>query len=198
MRFWDSSAVVPLCVEEPRTPPVCQLLEADPGMVVWWGSAVECWSALARLRRDGQLSLPEDEEARAILDALARAWVEILPTDDVRTLAGRILRVHSLRAAAAFQLAAALTWALPARAPAQISRSTCDSPTRRGWRGGDPSAGAARGARATRRPDPRLEGLRRRAWGRVMTRPQHAVDSARQQELFVSALQVSLPGPPTA
>lgn len=120
MRFWDSSALVPVCVEEPSTPLARQLLEEDPGMVVWWGSTVECWSALARLRRDGQLSLPEEEEARAILDALARAWVEILPTDDVRTLAGRILRVHPLRAADAFQLAAALTWALPARAPAPI------------------------------------------------------------------------------
>ena len=48
MRFWDSSALVPLCVDEPRTSRVRGLLDEDPGMVVWWGSIVECWSAPSR------------------------------------------------------------------------------------------------------------------------------------------------------
>jgi hypothetical protein len=30
----------------------------DAAMLVWWGSAVECISGLARLERDGALSSP--------------------------------------------------------------------------------------------------------------------------------------------
>lgn len=120
MRFWDSSALVPLFVDEPRTSRVRGLLDEDPGMVVWWGSIVECWSALSRRRRAGQFSLEHEEAARAVVATLARAWIEILPTDGLRSVAGRVLRVHQLRAADALQIAAALTWAPPARIPGEI------------------------------------------------------------------------------
>ncbi|MCC6222182.1 MAG: type II toxin-antitoxin system VapC family toxin [Thermoleophilia bacterium] len=119
MRVRDSSALVPLCVDEPRTFRVRGLLDEDPGMAVRWGSIVECWSALSRRRREGQFSLAHEEAARAILATLARAWIEILPADGVRSAAGRILRVRPPRTADAPQLAAALTWAPPARMPGE-------------------------------------------------------------------------------
>jgi hypothetical protein len=40
----------------------------------------------------------------------ARALIEVQPTEAVRARALRILSVHALRAAAAFELAAALIW----------------------------------------------------------------------------------------
>ena len=42
------------------------------------------------------------------LDALGLTWAEVQPSDQVRALASRLLRVHALPAADAFQLGAAL------------------------------------------------------------------------------------------
>ena len=78
--------------------------------MVWWGSAVECASAIARLHRDGQLSAADERVARAMLAELSTAWYEIQPGTAVRDQAMRVLRVHPLRAADALQLAAALEW----------------------------------------------------------------------------------------
>ncbi len=83
MKFWDASAIVPLCLDEPWTPLLTQVLAEDPLMIVWWGSRVECWSAFARLRRDGIFHTSDEEQARALLARLATAWTEILPSQAV-------------------------------------------------------------------------------------------------------------------
>lgn len=111
MRFWDASALVPLCVDQPESPGVKALLDEDRAMVVWWGSVVECWSAFARLRREGVFSVGDEEQARGLLLTLQESWVEMLPSEDVRVHAGRLLRVHPIRSSDALQLAAALVWA---------------------------------------------------------------------------------------
>ncbi|MGH2781856.1 MAG: type II toxin-antitoxin system VapC family toxin [Thermoleophilaceae bacterium] len=110
MRFWDSSALVPLCLEEPATAAARKLYEGDPEMAVWWGTPVECGSAFARLRRDGVLEETQESIALSILDSLGGLWHEIQPTAELRALALRLLRVHALRAADALQLAAGLAW----------------------------------------------------------------------------------------
>lgn len=76
-------------------------------MVVWWGTPVECVSALCRLERDGALSADDWIVAARRLDGLAAGWLEVAPTSSVRDTARRLLRVHPLRAAGALQLAAA-------------------------------------------------------------------------------------------
>lgn len=111
MKFWDSSALVPLLLQQPQTKRVRHELEEDDELVVWWGSAVECASAIARLHRDGHLSAAAERDARSLLDVLRKSWFEVQPGDAVREQAMRLLRVHSLRAADALQLAAALEWA---------------------------------------------------------------------------------------
>lgn len=115
MRFWDSSALVPLLVEEPASDRLERILREDPLVVAWWASPVECWSALSRRRREGGLTLAQEEDARRALEMLASSWAEVLPSDELRETAGRLLRVHALRAADSLQLAAALTWAGPSR-----------------------------------------------------------------------------------
>jgi predicted nucleic acid-binding protein len=108
MKFWDSSAIIPLLIEEARTAVYRDQLKADmDGMVAWWGSPVECVSAIARKARERLLS--EEEAAAAVmrLNLLQEAWTEVEPTEEVRRLAKRFLRVHDLRAADALQLAAA-------------------------------------------------------------------------------------------
>lgn len=110
MRFWDASALVPLCLEQPMTPVAVRHYEADPEMAVWWATPVECASAFARLRRAGVLDEREEARALEILRALGEAWHEVLPGGALREVALRLLRVHPLRAADALQLAAALEW----------------------------------------------------------------------------------------
>jgi uncharacterized protein with PIN domain len=46
MKFWDASAIVPLLVDEPARQRLLTDLEADPTMFVWWGTPIECVSAL--------------------------------------------------------------------------------------------------------------------------------------------------------
>jgi predicted nucleic acid-binding protein len=122
--FWDASAIVPLLVGEPTTAEMQALAGRDPDMLAWWGSEVECVSALARLERAGAL----DGRAMALacdrLKQLADGWHEIEPSEIVRESAVRFLRVHKLRAADALQLAAAFTAA--ERRPASLRVVTLD------------------------------------------------------------------------
>ncbi len=111
MRFWDSSAIVPLCVEQPASAAARTQVQDDPDIAAWWASPVECWSAFARLRREGHIDLDGEEAARSRLRALQESWSEIRPSEDIRIQTARLLRLHPLRAHDALQLAAALTWA---------------------------------------------------------------------------------------
>jgi len=108
MRFWDSSAIVPLLVVESSSAAVMHEYEADPEVIAWWATAAECVSALARLEREGSLTAPSMAEALRRLDGLARGWREMQPVTTVRTIAIRLLRVHPLRTADALQLGAAI------------------------------------------------------------------------------------------
>ena len=111
MKFWDSSALVPLLVNEADTLRRAEVLKADAALAVWWGTAVECESALQRRVREGALDATGARQARERLAVLAAAWHEVPATAAVRTLAVRLLRTHPLRAADSLQLAAALVLA---------------------------------------------------------------------------------------
>ncbi|TVR49022.1 MAG: PIN domain-containing protein [Puniceicoccaceae bacterium] len=111
MRFWDTSAIVTLLAEEPDSPKRAEQLTADPVMAVWWAAPVECESAIQRRLREGSLDRAGARLAQDRLELLAGAWHEVIPTFAVRKLSRRLLRTHSLRAADALQLAAALTLA---------------------------------------------------------------------------------------
>ncbi len=111
MRFWDSSALVSLCVEETFTSRAEAHYQEDPHLGVWWASPIECASAFARWRREGSIELEAEEEARAALSALADRWYEVQPTENVRLSALRLLRLHPLCTGDALQLAAAITLA---------------------------------------------------------------------------------------
>lgn len=110
MRFWDTSAWVPLILAEPATSAVDAVLKEDPEPIVWWGSVVECTSALASAARNGRLGAEDLQTALATLAAFREFAFEVEPTEEVRSRAVRLLSVHPLRAADALQLAAALVW----------------------------------------------------------------------------------------
>jgi predicted nucleic acid-binding protein len=111
MRFWDSSALLPLLVPEARSEQLAQLVRDDPAVAVSWATPAECVAALARLEREGRLSDAGWGVARERLRAVARGWTEVPPVERVRSQAMRMLRLHPLRAADALQLAAAVVLA---------------------------------------------------------------------------------------
>lgn len=108
MRFWDTSALIPLLVPEEQTAAVLQLMHDDEAAAVWWATPVECASALARLERDGRLSDEDLATASKRLTTAVTRWTEVPPIDRVRDQARRLAGLHPLRAADALQLAAAL------------------------------------------------------------------------------------------
>lgn len=108
MTFWDSSALVPLIVEEPRSKSCRALQRAHRGPIVWVLTRVELVSAVQRLVRDRMLRAGDVPEARRRIEALERRWSEVTAVDLVRDRAERALAVHPLRAADAMQLGAAL------------------------------------------------------------------------------------------
>ncbi|MGH7287513.1 MAG: type II toxin-antitoxin system VapC family toxin [Myxococcota bacterium] len=108
MRFWDSSAIVPLLCREAESARCREWLREDPAVLVWALAATETVSALARKRREGVLSAARFGTAKRRLAALEAAWSEVAAWDAVRARARRLLEVHALTAADALHLAAAL------------------------------------------------------------------------------------------
>lgn len=108
MRFWDSSALVPLVVSEPISASVLRLHASDPVVVVAWTAAIECVSACVRRHRARQIS---DADAAAILARLRELrarWSVAEPTEQLRTTAERLVTSHGLRTGDAVRLASAI------------------------------------------------------------------------------------------
>lgn len=108
MRFWDSSAILPLCLNEPFSLMMRTLFSDDPSIAVWWGTSVECCSAFARLRREGRITWDEEAGLQDILRQLIECCSIVEPVDEVRQHARRLLLRNNLRAADALQLGAAM------------------------------------------------------------------------------------------
>ena len=107
--FWDSSALVPLCIHEVGSPRA-QFYLRKFAPVVWWGSLVEVHSAICRLHREKEITDIHKQGAVARLGLLSRGWREVVPDDQLRDLAVNALDQYSLRAADSLQLAASLVW----------------------------------------------------------------------------------------
>lgn len=109
MRFWDSSAILPLVAVEPESAVLKRAYGEDREVATWWATPLECTSALERRRREGVLSAETYQAARSRLRDWHQEWIEMQPSDEIREVAERLLRTHPLRAADALQLAAAIT-----------------------------------------------------------------------------------------
>lgn len=111
MRFWDSSAIVPLIVEQAGSNEASAWIAEDNEIVIWTLTPVEIVSALQRLAREGLLKDRKALAAEELAMDLLEGAHEITGVERVKTLARRALRTHALRAADALQLGAALLWA---------------------------------------------------------------------------------------
>lgn len=108
--FWDSSALIPIVLPEPRSASLTEAMATDREVTLWWGTPVECLSATYRRHREAPLPAPLLTAALNRLRALVEDADTVAPSDDVRRRAGRLVATHPLRAADALQLAAALVW----------------------------------------------------------------------------------------
>lgn len=108
MRFWDSSAIVPLLTEEPSSALVRALLREDRALCLWWAARTECLSGLERGLRERKITRRGLDSARRRLLELEAAATVVQPSEPVRERAERLLAVHALRAADAFHISAAL------------------------------------------------------------------------------------------
>ena len=107
--FWDSSALVPLCVQQGITAHAVSLHKTHD-VVAWWTAPVEIASALARLVRLQQIVPTDYAKAQKLAKALSDSWSLIQPSDVLRSKAVQLVDQYDLRAADALQLAAALEW----------------------------------------------------------------------------------------
>jgi predicted nucleic acid-binding protein len=109
VKFWDSSAILPLLIDERTSARVATVYEDDERQIVWCLTEVEAISALARRERQGG-DASDVERARTTLRILSERWEEVTSLQSVRSRAIRLLGTHGLRAADALQLAAALVF----------------------------------------------------------------------------------------
>ena len=107
--FWDTSALIPICMYE-QASPVVDALSLQFSQVVWWGTFAEMHGAIARALRSGAIDTLAAQASLQVMAELSRKWDEILPSLSLRDYACDMLDAHPLRAADSLQLAAALIW----------------------------------------------------------------------------------------
>jgi uncharacterized protein len=110
MSFWDSSALVPLCTNEPRSILAGRLWKMFPQKFVWWETSVEISSALARINRENKITSEQRLNAEKRLEILETVWVEIQPNSRIKELARTFPTQYNMKAADSLQLASALVW----------------------------------------------------------------------------------------
>ena len=108
MRFWDTSAIVPLLVEEQSTLRMLSLAADPVPRALWWGTPVEVKAALSRRERAREITGALVHDSLHAFRGFAQATREVSATPALRSRAEHLVRVHPLRAADSLQLAAAL------------------------------------------------------------------------------------------
>lgn len=113
MRFWDSSAVVPLIVAEEMSGVVRGWFDDDEEIALWGLTRVELASAIERRTREGKLDSGQRSAALRRIAGFADAAHEVTDLLAVRLKGLALLARHAIRAADAAQLAAALLLSEP-------------------------------------------------------------------------------------
>jgi predicted nucleic acid-binding protein len=109
VRYWDASALLPTIVKEPGSELVDAWLREDDSVCTWGLTRVELASSIERRAREGRLTAAQRKDALRLVADLCAAATEVLELEPVRGRAQALLARHSLRAADALQLGAAIT-----------------------------------------------------------------------------------------
>lgn len=108
--FWDTSAIIPLYCSQAITQESRRLRRRFKEQVVWWGTHVEVYSGINRLRRNGVLTDVQQQTALGKWNRLRSRARRIGPNDRVLSIAVSLTSEYNIRALDAFQLAAAIVW----------------------------------------------------------------------------------------
>jgi uncharacterized protein len=108
MRFWDTSALIPLMLAEPESDRMRQLLGEDGSIITASITPIEIASVLWRRRHAGSLRVSDNYDADAMFAELSARWDEVAYTDVVVETALDVVTRQPLRTLDAIQLAAAI------------------------------------------------------------------------------------------
>lgn len=108
MKFWDTSALIPLMLEEPKTGVMRRLLADDPHILTSAFTVIEIASAIWRRRHAGELSIAAHHDADRQFADLSNVWTELPVSTDVIQATLSVLSRHPLRAGDAVQLGTAM------------------------------------------------------------------------------------------
>jgi uncharacterized protein len=108
--FFDTSAIVPLCVAQPSSQRARQAYRGFSRQVVAWSTVIEATGAIYKATRVSGLKATNAKRALDRLVQLEKRWAEIVTGDRVRDIALDVLRNYDLRSGDAIQLASALVW----------------------------------------------------------------------------------------
>lgn len=108
--FFDTSAIVPLCVAQPTSQQARQIYRSVTRQVVSWTASIEAAGAIYRAMRLGAVNQSSAKRALQRLAQLEKRWIEIVVSDRLRDTAISLCSIHDLRASDAIQLASALVW----------------------------------------------------------------------------------------
>lgn len=107
--YFDTSAIVPLLIDEPGTSRSREVWVAAERLVSVRLARVEASAALAQAMRSGRISRPQHRSSAAALDPLLDQLELVDVDDDLVRRAADVAESRSLRAYDAVHLAAALT-----------------------------------------------------------------------------------------
>lgn len=108
MRYWDTSALVPLFLTEAGSAQVRQISREDKRVTTWLWTRTELVSAIERRAREGSLSQADRLNMLNWIASVSAGWDEVSDILAVSAQANLLLARHPLRAADAGQLAAAM------------------------------------------------------------------------------------------
>lgn len=110
MSFWDTSAIVPLFINEDRSQLARRLWRQFSQRNVWRESSVEVASTIARLAREGVLNEPLRTKTEERFSWIEKEWTIIDPTEKLIGLARMFPSLYGLKSLDSLQLASALIW----------------------------------------------------------------------------------------
>ena len=108
--FFDSSAIVPLCIVQETSQRARQLYRSFAKQVVAWTTPIEATGAIYRATSIGGVTQANAKRGFDRLTQLQGRWAVVAADFRVRDISLDVLRSRDLRAADAVQLASALVW----------------------------------------------------------------------------------------
>jgi predicted nucleic acid-binding protein len=108
--FWDTSAIIPLCVRQDSTQMARRAGRLYSKRIIWAGTKVEIHSSLSRLKRMDNLDSKSYKVALKQWEKFLEPAHEVAEIGNLLSIAVELPEKYGLRALDAFQLAAALIW----------------------------------------------------------------------------------------